>query len=233
MKQFPVHSEGISIGHDSSRGFHAEAATWNGYEFAIDRTIANSQFINRQLRTISIYHRAPRIWQRFGHCLRVHNYVVLSKQLRVYDVPYAWETNWFQWKLWTNSLQKNTPYWCFHCVYVTWGSVMLMSSAFPRNGMRRGPGGSGSLIDFALDIQADKMTRETAPTAMTMASIPDETSEGWFHCSLWLHFILFQSLADRWFWKVERLTVQPDCQCAMYMLEYIIVRGTKDHPILN
>ena len=106
VKQFPVHSEGISIGHDSSRGFHAETTTWNGYEFAIDRTIANSQFINRQLRTISIYHRAPRIWQRFGHCLRIHNYVVLSKQLRVYDVPYAWETNWFQWELWTNSLQK-------------------------------------------------------------------------------------------------------------------------------
>jgi len=110
---------------------------------------------------------------------------------------------------------KNTPYWCFHCVYVTWGSVMLMSSAFPRNGMRRGPGGSGSLVDFALDIQADKMTRETAPMAMTMASIPDETSEGWFHCSLRLHFILFQSLADRWFWKVERLAM-PDCQCACW-----------------
>jgi len=49
---------------------------------------------------------------------------------------------------------------------------MLMSSAFPRNGMRRGPGGSGSLVDFTLDVQTDKKaTRETAPVTITMVSI--------------------------------------------------------------
>jgi len=53
---------------------------------------------------------------------------------------------------------------------------MLISSAFPRNGMRRGPGGSGSLVDnFALDVQTDKKTtRQTAPVAITIVSIPGE-----------------------------------------------------------
>jgi len=56
---------------------------------------------------------------------------------------------------------------------------MLMSSAFPRNGMRRGPGGSGSLVDFfALDVQTDKKTtRETAPMTIAMVSIPDEDED--------------------------------------------------------
>jgi len=47
-----------------------------------------------------------------------------------------------------------------------------MSRAFPRNGMQRGPGGSGRPVDFVFDFQTDnKATRETAPMAITVVSI--------------------------------------------------------------
>ena len=41
-----MHPEGIAIGHDSGGSFNAKAATKNDCGFAIDRTIADSQFID-------------------------------------------------------------------------------------------------------------------------------------------------------------------------------------------
>ena len=48
---------------------------------------------------------------------------------------------------------------------------MSMSRTFPRNGMRRGPGGSESVLDFVFDFQTDKATRDTVAIAITVASI--------------------------------------------------------------
>jgi hypothetical protein len=43
-----------------------------------------------------------------------------------------------------------------------------MSRAFPRKGMRGGPGGSGRLVDFVFDVQTEsKAARDTAPMAIT------------------------------------------------------------------
>ena len=48
---------------------------------------------------------------------------------------------------------------------------MSMSRTFPRNGMRRGPGGSECVLDFVFDFQTDRTTKETAAIAITVASI--------------------------------------------------------------
>ena len=48
---------------------------------------------------------------------------------------------------------------------------MSMSRTFPRNGMRRGPGGSESVLDFVFDFQTDRATRETAAIAITVTSM--------------------------------------------------------------
>ena len=48
---------------------------------------------------------------------------------------------------------------------------MSMSRTFPRNGMRRGPGGSESVLDFVFDFQTDRTTRETAAITIKVASI--------------------------------------------------------------
>jgi hypothetical protein len=50
---------------------------------------------------------------------------------------------------------------------------MSTSREFPRKGIRRGPGGSGRLVDFTFDVQTDsKVKMDTAPMAtMTVLSM--------------------------------------------------------------
>jgi len=73
---------------------------------------------------------------------------------------------------------------------------MSMSRAFPKKGIRGGPGGSGRLDDFVFDVQmASKATRDAAPMAIKMVPMNVNTSDkGWFHCS---HaFMSFKSVSD-------------------------------------
>jgi hypothetical protein len=49
---------------------------------------------------------------------------------------------------------------------------MSMSRAFPRKGIRGGPGGSGRLDDFVFDVQTNsKVTRDAAPMTIKMMSM--------------------------------------------------------------
>jgi hypothetical protein len=62
---------------------------------------------------------------------------------------------------------------------------MSMSRAFPRKGMRGGPGGRERMDDFVFNTQTDsKATRDTAPMVITMVfMMVNRPHEGWFHCS--------------------------------------------------
>jgi len=184
VEQLPVHSQGISVSHGSGGSLNAETATyvcnWSYWRNNSGLTVYKSLTLDDQHISQSVAHLTM-LWPPS-----------LSSQLcsPVQAIDSIWCPLCMRNELISvGAMNKfgaeNTPYWCFHCVYVTWGSVMLMSSAFPRNGMRRGPGGSGSLVNFALDVQTDKKaTRETAPVTITMVSIPQMS-----YCSLWLHFI--------------------------------------------
>jgi hypothetical protein len=64
---------------------------------------------------------------------------------------------------------------------------MSMSRTLPRKGIRRGPGGSGRLCDFLLDVQTDsKATRDTTPMAIaTISMMVNTTRDGFTAATLY------------------------------------------------
>jgi hypothetical protein len=126
----------------------------------------DSQPKDCQRRTTGINRRALGVWQRLSDLLRVHNYVVLSKKSTVYNVPYVTIDRSTSVGAMHEFTAGDKPNWCHHFVYVIWGSLMLMSRAFPKIGRRRGPGGSGRLVSLLFDQMDSKAIRDTAPMAI-------------------------------------------------------------------
>ena len=81
---------------------------------------------------------------------------------------------------------------------------MSMSRAFPRKGIRGGPGGSGRLDDFVFDVQTNsKVTRDAAPMAKMM-SMDEHVGQG--TVPLQPRFYVVQKCGT--LWKVQA-SVQP------------------------